>query len=68
MNEKPLQCWVALDNDNVVLTGHCKCMAGQGEVCTHTTALLFLVADLAEKVNAANRSDKPPEVSLVFIL
>lgn len=49
LNKKDLNCWAAIDRENIVLTGHCTCMAGAGEVCTHVTALLFLVVDGTEK-------------------
>lgn len=57
MNEKDLQCWIAIDKENIVLTGHCTCMAGLGEVCSHTTALLFLVADRKEIAKPTNSSN-----------
>lgn len=43
INEKPLKCWVAIHTDGLVLTGHCECMAGLAEVCSHVGAVLFLV-------------------------
>lgn len=50
LNAPDLKCWISIDKENVVLTGHCTCMAGQGEVCSHVAALLFFAADLTEKV------------------
>lgn len=46
-----LKCWVAIDKENIVLTGHCTCMPDMAEVCSHTTALLFLVADRTDNIN-----------------
>ena len=43
MQEKPLNPWVIAENDGRILAGHCDCMAGLGEVCTHVAALLFTV-------------------------
>ncbi|KAL3880031.1 hypothetical protein ACJMK2_032303 [Sinanodonta woodiana] len=44
LSEKPHEVWVALLRSNgTVVTGHCTCMAGLGEVCSHVAALLFKV-------------------------
>ena len=43
MNEKPCQCWTVIDNQEIVLCGHCTCIAGLGEVCSHIGAVLFTV-------------------------
>lgn len=40
-----MKCWVALDKDGIILTGHCDCMAGLGEVCSHIGAVFFLLED-----------------------
>ena len=37
----PLHSWVAAEPSGIILCGHCTCMAGIGEVCSHTAALLF---------------------------
>ena len=44
MNDKCLQPWVVIEKDGVVLTGHCTCMAGLGETCSHISAMLFAIA------------------------
>lgn len=49
INEKPLHCWVSVDATGIILCGHCTCMAGLGEVCTHIGATLFLLADWCRK-------------------
>ncbi|XP_013415512.1 uncharacterized protein LOC106177314 [Lingula anatina] len=41
MNEKPLRPWVIVEKDGRVVAGHCTCMAGLGEACTHVASLLF---------------------------
>ena len=33
--------WVAVEPNGIVLSAHCTCMAGLGEVCSHIAALLF---------------------------
>ena len=37
----PLKVWVALKLDGEIMSAHCTCMAGIGEVCSHTAAVLF---------------------------
>ena len=36
-----LKPWLAVKMDGVILFGHCTCMAGLGEACSHIAALLF---------------------------
>ena len=36
-----LKVWVATKENGEVLCGHCTCMAGLGEACSHITAVLF---------------------------
>ena len=52
IREKPLIPWVIAEKDGRILAGHCDCMAGLGEVCTHVAALLFTV-EAAVKVREA---------------
>ncbi|CAN7939073.1 unnamed protein product [Ixodes hexagonus] len=37
----PLKVWLLVKDDGEVVTAHCTCMAGNGEVCSHIAALLF---------------------------
>lgn len=36
-----LKVWLITKADGEVVTGHCTCMAGLGEACTHVAAVLF---------------------------
>lgn len=40
---QPLTAWVLVKEDGEVTFGHCTCMAGRGEVCSHTAAVLFYI-------------------------
>ncbi|XP_065668508.1 uncharacterized protein LOC136088543 isoform X1 [Hydra vulgaris] len=55
--------WVALKSDGTVLAGHCNCMAGLGETCSHVGAVLY-------KIEAAVRvgltSSTPTELTCVW--
>ena len=39
----PLKPWIIAEKEGKILSGHCDCMAGLGETCTHVSALLFYV-------------------------
>lgn len=41
IKEIPLRPWVAIRKDNVVEYGHCTCMAGLAETCSHVAAILY---------------------------
>jgi len=43
MNDTALHPWIISKNNGTVLAGHCNCMAGLGESCTHVAALLFAI-------------------------
>lgn len=38
-----MQPWIIAEKCGDIVTAHCNCMAGLGETCTHTSALLFAV-------------------------
>ena len=42
-NDSLLHAWVIAQRDGVIESGHCTCMAGLGEVCSHIGAILFYV-------------------------
>ena len=43
MSEKPLTPWVVCEDNGKILAGHCNCMAGLGESCSHVGSLLWAV-------------------------
>ena len=48
IRDKALNVWVAILEDGTVQTGHCDCMAGASEACSHLAATLFLLSKAAE--------------------
>ena len=40
-SKTPLRPWVIVRSNGSVVSGHCTCMAGQGETCSHVGALLY---------------------------
>ena len=43
MSEKPLLPWIISECSGKVLAGHCNCMAGLGETCSHVASLLWAI-------------------------
>jgi hypothetical protein len=43
MREKPLLPWVIAECGGKILAGHCNCMAGLGETCSHVGSLLWAI-------------------------
>ncbi|XP_037526471.1 uncharacterized protein LOC119403622 [Rhipicephalus sanguineus] len=43
LGECPLKVWVLCKQSGAVVTGHCTCMAGTGETCSHVGACLFAI-------------------------
>ena len=43
LSEAPLKPWLTAKTNGTVLTAHCNCMAGLGEVCSHVGEILFAV-------------------------
>ena len=43
VTESPHHPWVAATRDGTIIAGHCDCMAGLGETCSHVAALLFKI-------------------------
>ena len=39
--DTPLKAWILAEKNGTVLTGHCDCMAGLSEACSHIGAMLF---------------------------
>ena len=43
MSEKPLTPWIIATEAGRILAGHCDCMAGLGETCSHVASLLRVI-------------------------
>ena len=41
LSATPLKPWVVAKMEGTIICGHCTCMAGLGEACSHIAALLF---------------------------
>ena len=52
----PLQPWIAVENEGLVICAHCNCMAGLREACcSYATALLFLLEANSQIVSCTSR-------------
>ena len=37
----PAKAWIGVEKSGTIICGHCDCMAGMGEACSHIAAILF---------------------------
>lgn len=58
-NAKPLDAWVIIKKDGSASSGHCTCMAGNSEVCSHIASLLFAAEYANTKKSAMSCTDLP---------
>ena len=59
LSEAPFKPWLAVKTNGNVLTGHCNCMAGLGEVCSHVGAMLFAVEAGVRMIKARTCTSVP---------
>lgn len=48
MNDPPLNVWVLANSDGHISCGHCTCVAGLTESCSHVGAVCFAVNKISE--------------------
>lgn len=58
MSEKPTTPWIICHKDGKVVAGHCDCMAGLGESCSHIASLLWAVEAGVKKRESLTVTDK----------
>lgn len=58
LGECPLKVWVLYKQSGTVVTGHCTCMAGTGETCSHVGACLFAI-ETGARLNQSTRKRMP---------
>ncbi|XP_062700210.1 uncharacterized protein LOC115258411 [Aedes albopictus] len=46
LNEKPLNPWVIVQKEGMIISAHCDCAAGISETCSHVSAILYALANL----------------------
>lgn len=59
LNETPLKPWVAVRKSGRVECGHCTCMAGLAESCSHVAALLYWLETAVRIKNATSCTSRP---------
>ena len=57
----PLEPWVVIKSTGEVICGHCTCMAGLGETCSHIGALLYWTEYQVQRHTAVSSTSKPNE-------
>lgn len=50
LSEKLLTPWIICEKQGTIISAHCDCIAGLGEVCTHVASVLFAIDDFLRKV------------------
>ena len=58
LSEKPLTPWVICEASGQVRAGHCDCMAGLGETCSHVACLLWAIEAGTKKKECLTVTDK----------
>ena len=43
LSNKPLIPWIIAEPSGKIMTGHCNCVAGLGETCSHVASLLWAI-------------------------
>jgi hypothetical protein len=51
------RCWVICEWNGKVLSAHCDCVAGKGEVCSHVAATLFAVSEETRPSNEVGTNE-----------
>ena len=55
---KPYLAWAMIEKSTgVIICGHCICMAGPGEACSHVAAMLLLIEMVCRSKSEANGDD-----------
>lgn len=52
-----LKPWVLCEASGRVITAHCTCIAGLGEVCSHVAATLYAIESMVRYKNSSSRTD-----------
>ena len=52
-----MNTWVLCEVDGTVEAGHCTCMAGLGEVCSHVAAILFYLESASHVTTTCTQTD-----------
>ena len=60
LREKPLIPWVICETTGKVLCGHCNCMAGLGESCSHIATILWAIEAGVQVRNSITVTQKKP--------
>ncbi|XP_076317183.1 uncharacterized protein LOC143229158 isoform X2 [Tachypleus tridentatus] len=61
LNEPPLKPWVASCRNGEMISSHCTCKAGIGEVCSHVAATLFYMEAVVKRHHSTACTSMPCE-------
>ena len=58
LSKPPLKAWLLAKKEGEIVVGHCTCMAGLGETCSHIAATVFLLEHSAKQINEMVGTDQ----------
>ena len=58
VSKPPLRPWVIVQKNGTVVCGHCTCMAGLAETCSHVGAVLYWTETAVQIRNEATCTSK----------
>ena len=66
-SKSPLKCWAIIHENGTIHFGHCTCMAGASETCSHVGAILYWVekmVEMRENVSSTSKENvwMPPAI------
>ena len=56
----PLLPWIIAECNGIIRAGHCNCIVGLGESCSHIGAMLFAIEAAVKIRNSSSVTDQPP--------
>ena len=59
LSATPLKPWIAAKMEGTIICGHCTCMAGLGEACSHIAALLFTLITNTQSLHNTSCTSLP---------
>jgi hypothetical protein len=57
VNNTPHSAWAAVKRCGIVINGHCICMAGLSETCSHVASILFKTWMLRDAIETSQSSE-----------
>ena len=59
LSAPPAKAWIGVEKSGTIICGHCDCMAGLGEACSHVAAILFTLEANAQARKSLSCTSMP---------